>query len=154
MKKIIICLLAALALVACKKSDGNEAATGANAEGQTPRNELPTASPDDPGQEEWTKQTTIMSSKPMVIDFYADWCGPCKQQAPILNEIEMKYKGTVIFKRVNVDEEPELAQEFRVEAIPMLMFVAPNGDYQSIMGLHEAPDIEEMIGKLLKHSSK
>ncbi len=154
MKKIIICLMASLALTGCKKSDGNETAAGNNADAQKPRNELPTASPDDPGQEEWIKQTTIMASKPMVIDFYADWCGPCKQQAPILDEIEAKYKGTVIFKRVDVDKEPELAQEFRVEAIPMLMFVAPNGDYQSIMGLHDANDIEKMIGKLLEHSGK
>ena len=90
----------------------------------------------------------------MVVDFYATWCGPCQELSPILDEIEKGHKGEVIFKRIDVDQEPELAQEFRVEAIPLLLFVAPNGDYQTLMGLQAPEIIEAKITELLKHSAK
>lgn len=152
MKEILFCLTALMVLAACNsKSDNNEQQTADNAAAQS---EMPVATPDDEGQGEWIKQTTIMTSKPMVIDFYATWCGPCKQLAPILDQIEQNHKGEVIFKRIDVDQEPELAQEFRVEAIPTLMFVTPKGDYQTIMGLQEAAVIEAKIAELLTRSAK
>ena len=153
MKKILFCLTALMVLAACNsKSDNNEQQTADN--NGAAQSEMPVATPDDEGQGEWIKQTTIMTSKPMVIDFYATWCGPCKQLAPILDQIEQNHKGEVIFKRIDVDQEPELAQEFRVEAIPTLMFVTPKGDYQTIMGLQEAAVIETKIAELLTRSAK
>lgn len=153
MKKIFFCLTALMVLAACNsKSDNNEQQTADN--NGSAQSEMPVATPDDEGQGEWIKQTTIMTSKPMVIDFYATWCGPCKQLAPILDQIEQNHKGEVIFKRIDVDQEPELAQEFRVEAIPTLMFVTPKGDYQTIMGLQEAAAIEAKIAELLTRSAK
>lgn len=153
MKKIIFCLTALLMLAACinKTEKQNEN----NAEGAaTTESTMPVASPDDEGQTEWIKQTTIMSSKPMVIDFFATWCPPCKELTPILDEIEKKHKGEVIFRRIDVDKEPELAAEFRVEAIPMLMFVTPKGEYQTIVGLQPSDVIEAKIAELLKHSAQ
>lgn len=153
MKKIILCMATLLVLAACNnKSEENSGKTADSNE--VAQSEMPVASPDDEGQDEWTKQTTIMSSKPMVIDFFATWCGPCKQLAPILDEIERNHKGEVIFKRIDVDQEPELAAEFHVEAIPTLMFVTPKGEYQTIMGLQEAAVIESKIADLLNRSSK
>lgn len=151
MKKTIICLMALMVLAACNNKSDETNVAGAEETAQT---ELPVASPDDEGQSEWIKQTTIMSSKPMVIDFYATWCGPCKQLAPILDEVEQNHKGDVIFKRIDVDQEPDLAQEFRVEAIPTLMFVTPKGEYQTIMGLQEAAVIESKIAELLTRSAQ
>ena len=151
MKKTIICLMALMVLAACNNKSDEKNVAGAEETAQT---ELPVASPDDEGQREWIKQTTIMSSKPMVIDFYATWCGPCKQLAPILDEVEQNHKGDVIFKRIDVDQEPDLAQEFRVEAIPTLMFVTPKGEYQTIMGLQEAAVIESKIAELLTRSAQ
>ena len=153
MRKIILCMATLLVLAACnnKSEENNNQASDVNG---TIQNEMPVASPDDEGQSEWAKQTTIMSSKPMVIDFYATWCGPCKQLAPILDEVEQNHKGEVIFKRIDVDQEPELAQEFRVEAIPTLMFVTPKGEYQTIMGLQEAAVIESKIADLIARSAK
>lgn len=151
MKKIIICLTAMLMLTACNNKTENQDTTGTNDAAQS---EMPVASPDDEGQDEWIKQNTIMTSKPMVIDFYATWCGPCKQLAPILDEIEKNHKGEVIFRRIDVDQEADLAQEFKVEAIPTLMFVTPKGEYQTIVGLQDADVIEAKIAELLKHSAK
>lgn len=154
MKKIIFCLTAILVLAACNNKTENQEGNNANGiNNEAAQSEMPVASPDDEGQGEWIKQTTIMSAKPMVIDFYATWCGPCKELAPILDEIEKNHKGDVIFKRIDVDQEPELAQEFRVEAIPTLMFVTPKGEYQTIMGLQEAAVIEAKIAELLTRSA-
>ena len=148
MKKIMICLMAVLVLAACNnKQENQENSTVAE------QSEMP--APEADGQDDgWMKQTTIMSSKPMVVDFYATWCGPCKELAPILDEIEKNHKGEVIFKRIDVDQEPELAQEFCIEAIPMLMFITPTGEYQTIVGLQDAPVIEEKITELLARSTK
>ena len=154
MKKIIFCLTAVLMLAACNNKTENQDNNEAVGTDQKAQSEMPVASPDDEGQDEWIKQTTIMSSKPMVIDFFATWCGPCKQLAPILDEIEKNHKNEVIFKRIDVDQEPELAQEFRVQAIPTLMFVTPKGEYQTIMGLQNAEVIEAKISELLKRSGK
>ena len=149
-----MCLTALLLLAACNNKSENQENSEVAANEETARSEMPVASPDDEGQTEWTKQTTIMSSKPMVIDFFATWCGPCKQLSPILDELEQKHKGEVIFKRIDVDQESDLAMEFHVEAIPMLMFVTPKGEYQTIVGL-QAPDIiEAKIAELLKRSAK
>ncbi len=143
-----------LLLAACNnKAENQEKSETAGSNG-TVQNEMAVASPDDEGQTEWIKQTTIMSSKPMVIDFFATWCPPCKQLAPILDEIEKKHKGEVIFRRIDVDQEPEMAMEFHVESIPMLMFVTPKGDYQTIVGLQKPEIIEAKIAELLKRSAK
>lgn len=152
MKKLFIYMAALVVLVSCNsksEQNANEATDG----NETVKSEMPVANSEDEGQTEWIKQTTIMSSKPMVIDFFATWCGPCKELAPILDELEQKHKGDVIFQRIDVDKEPELAQEFNVEAIPMLLFVTPKGEYQSIMGYQEAPVIEAKIAELLTRSA-
>ena len=115
---------------------------------------MPVASPDDEGQTEWIKQTTIMGSKPMVIDFFAEWCGPCKQLSPILDEIEKNHKNEVIFKRIDIDQEPDMATMFNIQAIPLLMFVTPKGEYQTLMGLQDPEVIEAKISELLKRSGK
>ena len=90
----------------------------------------------------------------MVVDFYATWCPPCKELAPILEEIEQRHKGEVIFERIDVDQKPELAQEFNIEAIPMLMFITPEGEYQTIVGLEKPAVIEAKIAELLTRSAK
>lgn len=140
-----------LTLAACNnKNENQDSDSTANAVEQ---NEAAAPEPSQ-RQDPWMKQSTLLGSKPMVVDFYATWCGPCKQLAPILEEIEQVHKGEVIFKRVDVDQEPELAQEFRVEAIPMLLFVTPSGEYQAMVGLQEADAIESKIAELLSRSTK
>lgn len=153
MKKLILCLTALLVLAACNnKSEQNDDQT--SAANEAAQSEMPVASPEDEGQGEWIKQTTIMTSKPMVIDFFATWCGPCKELSPILDQIEQNHKGDVIFKRIDVDQEQELAQEFGIQAIPTLMFITPKGEYQTLLGLQPAEVIEGKISELLKHSGK
>ena len=146
MKKIFFCLTALLLLAACnngEKQDNNEANI---------QNETPDAVTADDGN--WGQQSTIQSDKPMVIDFFATWCGPCKMQAPIIDEVEKNHQGEVIFQRIDIDQNRELAEEFRIEAVPTLMFITPKGEYQMLLGLQDAETIEVQIAELLKHSQK
>ena len=154
MKKVIICMAAVLMLAACDNKSEKQVNEGADVTEQTTQNETAVENADNEDQDGWLKQNTIMSSKPMVIDFFATWCGPCKQLSPILEEVEKNHQGEVIFKRIDVDQETELAQEFNVEAIPMLMFVTPTGEYQTLIGLQEASVIEAKIAELLTRSAK
>ena len=72
--------------------------------------------------------------KPAIIDFYADWCGPCKRIAPHLADIAADYAGKVVVYKVNVDNNREIAQAFGVRGIPMVLFVPVQGDYQKSVG--------------------
>ena len=151
MKKILFCLMAVLMLAACNNKAGDAGKETDNVE--MTENEMTTGSVDG-DQGEWLKQTTLMSNKPMVVDFFATWCGPCKELAPILEQIEKKHKDEVIFKRIDVDQEPLMAQEFRIEAVPTLLFITPTGEYQTLLGLESAEVIEAKIAALLTRSAK
>jgi thioredoxin 1 len=73
-------------------------------------------------------------SKPCLIDFYADWCSPCKMVAPILEDLSDEYKGKVDIYKVNTEEENELASMFGIRSIPSLLFVPMTGQPQMAMG--------------------
>lgn len=69
----------------------------------------------------------ISDNLPIVIDFYADWCGPCKQYAPVFNKVASQFQGQVVFVRINSDDYPELANRYDVQAIPNTVFITPGG---------------------------
>ena len=71
--------------------------------------------------------------KPAIIDFYADWCGPCKMVAPILEELDAEYEGIEVYK-INTEEQQELAAVFGIQSIPSLLFVPAEGQPQMAMG--------------------
>lgn len=64
---------------------------------------------------------------PAIIDFYADWCGPCKMVAPILEDLAKEYDGKLLIYKVNTDIEQELAYVFNIQSIPTLLFIDANG---------------------------
>lgn len=72
--------------------------------------------------------------KPCIIDFYADWCGPCKKVAPILRELASQYKGKIVVYKINVDQEQELAAVFGIRSIPTFLFVPKEGQPRLSMG--------------------
>lgn len=72
--------------------------------------------------------------KPCIIDFYADWCGPCKMVAPILEELSKEYEGKVDIYKVDTEEEQELAAVFGIRSIPSILFIPKNGQPQMAMG--------------------
>ncbi len=91
-----------------------------------------------------------LSPVPAVIDCYAVWCGPCKKQAPILEELAKEYKGKVAFWRVDVEKEPAFTQALNVSAMPTLFFVNQKGG-NSLVGLHSKEDVKKEIEKMLNN---
>ena len=72
------------------------------------------------------EQEVLQSEIPVLVDFYAEWCGPCKMLSPVIDEIAKEYEGKAKICRVNVDEEMELAQQYRVMSVPTVL-VFKNG---------------------------
>lgn len=95
------------------------------------------------------KQWTYKGDKPCIIDFYADWCRPCKMVAPIMAELGEKYKGQVIIYKINTDQEPELSQFFGIRSIPTVFFCPATGDPQMAQGALPKETYEKAITELL-----
>lgn len=83
---------------------------------------------------EANKEWKYEGQKPCLIDFYADWCGPCKMVAPILEELSKEYEGKVDIYKINTDQEQELAYIFGIKSIPSLLFVPANAEPQMALG--------------------
>jgi len=71
---------------------------------------------------------------PCVIDFYADWCGPCKMVAPIIEELSTEYSGRVNFYKINTEQENDLSAAFGIRSIPSLLFIPKDGEPKMAMG--------------------
>jgi len=83
---------------------------------------------------EKNKEWKFEGEKPCIIDFYADWCGPCKIVAPVLEELAKDYDGKLDIYKVNTEEEMELASVFGIRSIPSFLFVPSEGQPQMAMG--------------------
>jgi thioredoxin 1 len=83
---------------------------------------------------EVNKEWKFEGSKPCMIDFYADWCGPCKMVAPILEELATEYAGKLDIYKVDTEDQRELAAVFGIQSIPSILFVPAAGQPQMAMG--------------------
>jgi thioredoxin 1 len=83
---------------------------------------------------ETNKEWKFEGSLPCIIDFYADWCGPCKVVAPILEELAKEYDGKLDIYKIDTEKETELASVFGIQSIPSLLFVPKDGQPQMAMG--------------------
>lgn len=94
-------------------------------------------------------QWVYEGDKPCIIDFYADWCGPCKKIAPVLKELAAEYKNDIIVYKVNVDNEKELAAAFGIQSIPTLLFVPKSGKPQLAQGALSKEEFVKQISTFL-----
>jgi len=94
----------------------------------------------------------FQGDQPCIIDFYADWCRPCKMVAPIMAELSKEYKGKVRIYKVNTDEQRELASLFRISSIPAVMFIPKSGKPQMTVGAMQKTEYRDMIMKVLMNN--
>ena len=105
---------------------------------------------------EKNKEWQFEGELPCLIDFYADWCGPCKMVAPILDELSVEYKDKINIYKVDTEEQQELAGVFGIRSIPSLLFCPADGNPQMAMGALPKDTFKQVIDDILlnKKASK
>lgn len=91
-------------------------------------------------------EVVLKSDKPVLVDFYADWCGPCKMQLPIVDSLAKELEGKAVIGKINVDEQGELAHLFGVRSIPTLVAFKGGKVINSGLGFHPKDRLIEMLG--------
>jgi thioredoxin 1 len=95
------------------------------------------------------KEWKYEGNLPAIVDFYADWCSPCKMVAPILEELALEYSGKIVVYKVNTENEQELASVFGIQSIPTLLFIPKEGQPQAAMGALPRQTFEQVIQDVL-----
>ena len=91
------------------------------------------------------EQEVVNSDIPVLVDFWATWCGPCKMIAPFVTEIANENEGKIKIGKINVDEEPELAMQFKISSIPTLMLFENGQVRDMLVGYRPKADIESIL---------
>lgn len=95
------------------------------------------------------KQNILESSRPTLVDFYAEWCGPCKVIAPVLTSLKEEYNDRVNIVKIDVDSNPELATEYNIRSVPTLMFFKNGSVVNTIKGAVPKQKLEEALNSLV-----
>jgi len=96
------------------------------------------------------EKTVLQSDLPVIVDFWAPWCGPCKIIAPVLEKLAGEYGDKITIAKVNTDENPEWAMKYGIQGIPTLLFIARGKVIDRQVGAAPAPTIKARVDKLLR----
>jgi thioredoxin 1 len=94
-------------------------------------------------------QQVLASSKPVVVDFWAPWCGPCRTLAPTISALADEYQGRAVVGKVNVDDEGSLAEKYKIEGIPAVLIFKDGKLVQSLVGLREKSEYQAVLNPLV-----
>lgn len=95
------------------------------------------------------EKEVLQSDTLCIVDFYADWCGPCKMMAPVIEELAKEYSGKIKIGKLNVDENPKLAQKYKVMSIPTILFIKDSNVIDTIVGAVPKDTLIEKINSNL-----
>lgn len=91
----------------------------------------------------------IKSAQPVLVDFYAEWCGPCKMLAPLIDELATEYAGKAKIVKINTDDSPETAKKYGIMSIPTLIFFKNGQVVEQVMGVQSKDALKEKLDKLV-----
>lgn len=94
-------------------------------------------------------QEVLKSTEPVMVDFWAEWCGPCRMLSPVVSELAQEYETKVKVGKLNVDDNPATASQFGVMSIPTLIFFKNGSVVDKLVGLHSKSDVQKQLDSLL-----
>jgi thioredoxin 1 len=100
-------------------------------------------------EESW-EQEVVKSELPVIVDFWASWCGPCKMLTPVFEEVSKDYEGKLKFAKVSTEEFPNVAQQNNITGIPCLIIFKDGKEVDRIVGFNPAPALKQKIDAILK----
>jgi thioredoxin 1 len=155
-KQFLIISIAVLAMAGCQAGDPSKAQSGKTIQKTTaaaPEINVIHLSKEEFKEKifnyEINKEWLYAGNKPAIVDFYADWCAPCRQLSPVIEELANEYKGQIIVYKVDTEKERELAQKLGVQALPTILLVPMTGHPQVIMGYMPRKDLAKAIQDVL-----
>ncbi len=156
MKKLFILVATVIFLASCNntatnKVDENKSTAAASTDQETAKPIYLTEATFKTSVFDFTsgKEWKYVGNKPCIIDFYADWCGPCKRLAPVMEELAAEYKDQIYIYKVNTDQNPNVSAFFNIDGIPAVFFIPMTGESKSMVGLNPKEEYVKAIQTVL-----